>query len=76
MITNYNEINDMTRKQINAYLRKIDDSNKWPICGKFNATDRAINRVRRFEKRNGEKLQGLEYYLAIENQIIDIVNKY
>lgn len=76
MTTNYNEINELNRKQINAYFRKNDESNKWPICGKFNATERAINRVRRFEKRYGEKLQGMEYYLAIENQITDIVNNY
>ena len=62
--------NEMTKRQINKYFRKNDDSQKSPICGKFNATNRAIRRVR----KNFSDLQGLEYALTLENEISRIVN--
>ena len=61
---------DMTKRQINKYFRQNDDSQKWPICGKFNATNRAIRRIR----KNFSELQGLEYALILENEISRIVN--
>ena len=62
---------DMSRRQINAYLRENDDSHLWPICGRFNATERAIRRVRRY----GFGVHGgLEYYLAVVHELSDIVN--
>lgn len=61
----------MTRRQINAYFRKNDESHKWPICGRFNATERAIRRVRRY---GFGVYGGLEYYLAVEHELIEIVN--
>ena len=41
-----NEICEMSIRQINAYFRSIDDSHLFPIFGKFNATERAIRRIR------------------------------
>ena len=61
---------DMTKRQINKYFRQNDDSQKWPICGKFNATNRAIRRIR----KNFSELHGLEYALTLENEISRIVN--
>ena len=62
-------VNEMSIRQINAYFRENDESNKWPVCGRFNATERAIRNVRK-QGLNG----GLEYYLALEAEIGRIVN--
>lgn len=62
-------VNEMSIRQINAYFRKNDESHKWPVCGRFNATERAIRNVRK-QGLNG----GLEYYLALEAEIGRIVN--
>lgn len=62
-------INEMSIREINRHFRNIDDSDKWPICGKFNVTERAIRKVRK-QGLNG----GLEYYLALEAEIGRIVN--
>ena len=62
-------INEMSIRQINKHFRNEDDSDKWPICGKFNVTERAIRKIRK-QGLNG----GLEYYLALEAEISRIVN--
>jgi len=62
---------EMSRRQINAYFRENDESHKWPICGRFNATERAIRRVRRY---GFGVYGGLEYYLAVEHELTEIVN--
>lgn len=62
--------NEMSKRQINKHFRKNDDSQKWPILGKFNVTERAIRRVR----KNYSDIQGLEYALTLENEISMIVN--
>ena len=67
-------VNEMSIRQINAYFRENDDSNKWPICGRFNLTERAIRKLR-LQRRQGLCVNpGLEYYLALENMIGEIVN--
>ena len=65
---------DMSIAQINAYARKHDDSHLWPICGRFNVTERAIRRLRRERRKGLEVNAGLEYYLCLENVISEIVN--
>lgn len=62
-------INEMSIREINRHFRNEDESAKWPICGKFNVTERAIRKVRK-QGLNG----GLEYYLALEAEIGRIVN--
>jgi hypothetical protein len=44
------------------------------INGAFNATERAIRRVRRAMREGLDIPGGLEYALAVESQISDIVN--
>lgn len=67
-------VNEMSIRQINAYFRENDDSNKWPICGRFDLTERAIRKLR-LQRRQGLCVNpGLEYYLALENMIGEIVN--
>lgn len=62
-------INEMNIREINRHFRNEDESEKWPICGRFNVTERAIRKVRK-QGLNGS----LEYYLAIESEIARIVN--
>ena len=70
----FNEICEMSIRQINKYFRSIDDSRLWPVCGRFNATERAIRRIRR-NRHDGMCVEaGYEYYLTLENEISEIVN--
>lgn len=65
---------EMSVRQINAYFRKNDDSHLWPICGRFNATERAIRRVRRLRRQGLEVHPELEYYLTLDRELSEIVN--
>ena len=67
-------VNEMSVRQVNAYFRRHDDSRLWPVCGRFNATERAIRRIRRLRRQGMEVYPGLEYYLALEREISEIVN--
>lgn len=68
-------VNEMSVREINAYFRINDDSQLWPICGKFNATERAIRRIRKLKREGLVVNDGLEYYLALDAEISRIVNK-
>lgn len=68
------QINGLSIRQINAIFRGQDDSALWPICGRFNATDRAIRRLRKLRRDGLELAPGLEYWLALEAEISRIVN--
>ena len=65
------EINELPRATIDRVLLAADDSRLWPIRGKFNATARAIRKIRKLFPG----IRGLEYYLAVDAMITDIVNK-
>lgn len=67
-------INEMSIREINRHFRNEDESDKWPICGKFNVTERAIRKVRRLRREGLEVNEGLEYYLFLESVIRNIVN--
>ena len=67
------EIQNGTKRQINAYFRANDESNLWPICNQFDATERAIRRIRR-ESHGCLADGGLEYFLALDAEISRIVN--
>jgi hypothetical protein len=59
-------------KLANQYFRKFDTSYKFPICSKFNATNRAINRIR----NSGIIYDSVcEYVHLIDSEISDIINK-
>jgi hypothetical protein len=58
---------------INRMFRAQDDSDKWPINGKFNVTDRAIRHARKFE-RDSDVMSPLEYALFLEQDMSTIVN--
>ena len=57
-------------RQINAYYRSVDESHLWPVCNRFDVTERAIRRLQKTGLYNG----GLEYFLALDSEISDIVN--
>lgn len=40
-------------RRLNAIYRAADESHKWPICGRFNATERAIRQCRKFARDTG-----------------------
>ena len=67
------DVTDMSIQQINRLFRAHDESRLWPICGRFNATERAIRRLRKVLRCNGET-GGFEYALMLDEEIGIIVN--
>ena len=61
-------------RAINRIYRQHDQSHLWPICGRFNATERAIRRTRREFAACSEPCVGLAYCLALDSALSDIVN--
>lgn len=67
---------------VNKEFLKQDESHKWPINRnanffqkyKFNVTKRAIGRVQKIRKHGCGPDDGLEYCLAIDAEISEIVN--
>lgn len=73
-ITAQAENADNWKKEIDREFLKQDDSHLWPVRGKFNATKRAIGRIKRAEK-NGLCIESpLEYALTLDAEISSIVN--
>ena len=64
------EIENGSVRIINAYYRANDESHKWPICNKFNVTERAIRRLRKEQAYCG----GYEYFIALDSEISEMVN--
>ncbi len=62
------------RKAIDKLYHAQDESHLWPINNRFNATQRAINRTRKFMRDGEYDLAGLEYALAIDTALSEIVN--
>ena len=66
-------IQNGSKRKINSYFRARDCSWLWPVCNKYNATERAIRKLRRNSLgciSNG----GLEYFLALDAEISSIIN--
>lgn len=64
------------KRQVNKQFRSKDESNLWPISGRFNATDRAIRRLQRLNRQAGYEISDCKYSyeLTLENEISKIVN--
>ena len=60
-------------KAINKLYRQQDESNLWPVSGKFNLTERCFRKAREFQRASGA-VYGLEYCYLIENIMSEIVN--
>ncbi len=61
-------------KESNRTLRAADDSHLWPISGKFNATDRAIRRVRKAMSEGLDIETAEDYEEVVGNEVGRIVN--
>jgi hypothetical protein len=61
------------RRFINSEFKRQDDSDKWPIQGRFNVTERAIRHARKFEEQRGV-MSPYEYALFLEEDMSRIVN--
>lgn len=61
-------------QEINYQFRRQDESHLYPVSGRFNATERAIRRVRKHMSDCGMSCVGLEYALALDAEIERIVN--
>jgi hypothetical protein len=59
---------------INRLYRKQDESHLFPICARFDATERAIRRIRKARREGMIIDDGLEYAYALEAEISNIVN--
>jgi hypothetical protein len=60
---------------INKFFRAQDESLLQPVCGRFNATERAIRKVRRQFAECGIPCTGLEYAQAIDATIDRIISE-
>lgn len=72
MITMLEKYDGMSIRQINKFYRSTDTSELWPVKGKFNATERAIRKVRKMQQH--DNMVGLEYAMALEQVLCDIIN--
>ena len=63
-------VDELTKRKINKIAREQDESNLFPINNQFNATERAIRKIRKQDINRA----GLEYALALDQEISDIVN--
>ena len=64
----------LNRAVINRFFRRQDESHLWPICNRFNATERAIRRLQRLQRDGLCVEDGLEYALALDAELSSIVN--
>ncbi len=62
------------KREINARYRTKDDSHLWPICGRFNVTERAIRQARKLAHYNGEFNSSYEYEAVLDHLCGQIVN--
>ena len=67
------DVTDMSIQQINALFRKHDESHLWPVCGRFNVTERAIRHLCKIMKCSGET-GGFEYAYMLNEEIGFIIN--
>lgn len=66
--------NELSIRQLNRLARRQDQSNLYPVFNRFNVTERAIRRLQRKRRQGLELHEGLEYALALDEEISQIVN--
>lgn len=62
------------KREVNKIFRQQDESHLWPICGRYNVTDKAIRKAQWFQRESGCALEGLEYIYFVYEEIGRIVN--
>lgn len=60
-------------RAVNRAFRDADESHLWPICGQFDATERAIRQAQSYRRDSGSGY-GLEYIYLLDGLLSDIVN--
>ncbi len=68
-------VSDLAIRQINRLFRQHDESHLWPIKNRFNATERAIRRLRRNVLPHMGPTGGIEYARMLDFEISRIVNE-
>lgn len=68
-------VSDLDVRQINRLFRQHDESHQWPIKNRFNATERAIRRLRRNVLPHMGPTGGIEYARMLDSEISRIVNE-
>ncbi len=68
------DVSDMRIADINRLFREHDESHLWPVLGRFNATERAIRRIRRNILRHIGSTGGCEYACILDAEIAQIIN--
>jgi len=61
-------------REINRVQRRQDESDEWPICGRFDVAERAIRQARRWRRDYGEVSGVLEYCDLLREMESRIVN--
>lgn len=61
-------------RAINKLFRRQDQSHLYPVCNRFDATERAIRQARTFQ-RDSAAVYGYEYALLLDGLLSKIVNK-
>ena len=59
-------------RAINALYRNQDESHLYPINGAFDSTERAIRRVRKWQRDSGVTQLGLEYAYTLDSELSNI----
>lgn len=69
------EISELSYQQINQIFLDDDESHLYPVFNKFNVTEKAIKNLQQ-QMEDGQIIsEGNEYWLALEGEISNIVNK-
>ncbi len=68
------DVSDLSVHEINKLFRQYDESHLWPVCNQFNATNRAIRRLRRNVLPHIGPTGGIEYAYMLDEEISQIVN--
>jgi hypothetical protein len=61
-------------RAVNRYYRDHDESHKWPVRNRFNATERAIRKARQWRRDSGVDATGMEYVELLELILTELVN--
>jgi hypothetical protein len=68
------EMDRATVVKVNRAMRALDESDLWPVRGRFNVTDRAIRRTRAYLRETGDSPDVSLYATLVDGDISRIVN--
>ena len=63
-------------REVNMIARLADDSQLWPVRGRFNVTERAIRQARKVRAECGECYDRQQYEELLADLVAAIVNDY